>query len=303
MSTPIDPRREHPSTYFVQNRSNEEELTRLQLQDQMITTGMGGVLPEQADPALFHRVLDVGCGTGGWLIEAAKTYPGMSMLVGVDVSDKMIEHARTQAKAAQVSDRVEFRAMDALRMLEFPANYFDLVNQRFAQGWMRRFEWPKLLGEYQRVTRPGGIIRLTETDAWEGNSLALSRLTDISVKAAYQAGYLFRESRDGLTSELAHLLYQYGIQHVQTRTYILEFRAGTPEGHLFSEIIRLGYRTGSPFLKKWTQVPDDYEAICQQMLSEMQQPDFVATMGLLTAWGRKPSRKETPGVASFDKHP
>src|SRR5216684_8579587 len=128
MSTHDNQRREHPSTYFVQDRSNEEELTRLQIQDQMITAGMGGVLPEQPDPTRFQRVLDVGCGTGGWLIEAAKTYPAMSLLVGADVSSRMVEYARTQAEAQQVSDRVQFRAMDALRMLEFPTDYFDLVN-------------------------------------------------------------------------------------------------------------------------------------------------------------------------------
>src|SRR6266566_1805479 len=130
MSTSYQPRREHPSTYVVQDRSNEEELTRLQLQDQMITAGMGGVLPEQPDPAIFQRVLDVGCGTGGWLIEAARAYPSMSLLVGVDVSSRMLEYARAQAEARQASDRVQFRAMDALRMLEFPADFFDLVNQR-----------------------------------------------------------------------------------------------------------------------------------------------------------------------------
>lgn len=40
-----------------------------------------------------------------------------------------------------------------------------------------------------------------------------------------------------------------------------------------------------PFLHKWVQVPDDYEEIYQQMLREMQQPDFVATLDLLTVWG------------------
>ncbi len=44
MTTPQQPRREHPGTYFVQDRSNEEELKRLLIQDQLVTVGMGGVL-------------------------------------------------------------------------------------------------------------------------------------------------------------------------------------------------------------------------------------------------------------------
>ena len=39
------------------------------------------------------------------------------------------------------------------------------------------------------------------------------------------------------------------------------------------------------FFRKWTRVPDDYEAIYQQALEDMQQPGFVATWTLLTAWG------------------
>ena len=66
---------EHSGTYFVANRSDEDELMRLQIQDQLLTDGMGGVLPEQADPTIFERVLDVGCGTGGWLIAGSICLP------------------------------------------------------------------------------------------------------------------------------------------------------------------------------------------------------------------------------------
>src|SRR5579872_3004974 len=145
MSTPIGPRREQPGTYIVQDRESVEELQRLQIQDHMLTIAMGGALPEQADPARFQRVLDVGCGTGGWLIEAAKAYPNMSLLIGMDVNKKMVDYARAQAEAQQVNDRVEFHVMDALRMLEFPASFFDLVNHRAATSWLRTWDWPKLL--------------------------------------------------------------------------------------------------------------------------------------------------------------
>ncbi len=295
MSTPTDPRREHPSTYFVQDRSNEEELTRLHVQDQMLTAGMGGVLPEQPDPTILQRVLDVGCGTGGWLIEAARTYPTMSLLVGVDVSSRMIEYACAQAEARQVSDRVQFRAMDALRMLEFPANYFDLVNQRLGTSFLRKWDWPKILSEYQRVTRPGGVIRITEaTFITESSSPALIGIFELTRNTLYQAGHLFTSDKNGVTSELAHLLDQYGLQNVQTRAHALEYRVDTAEGQLFYEDMRHAFRTSLPFYRKWSQVPEDYEEICQQALSEMQQPDFAATWRLLTAWGIKPRSKSQP---------
>src|SRR5947209_19752314 len=108
MSTSNGPFPEHPSTYFVQDRSNEEEMIRLQIQGQMITAGMGGVLPEQPRPTSFQRILDIGCGTGDWLIEVARTYPGISVLVGVDVSSTMVQYARTQAAAQQVDSHVQF---------------------------------------------------------------------------------------------------------------------------------------------------------------------------------------------------
>jgi len=41
-------------------------------------------------------------------------------------------------------------------------------------------------------------------------------------------------------------------------------------------------------LKKWTSVPPNYEELYQQAAYEMQQPDFVATWNLLTAWETKP---------------
>jgi ubiquinone/menaquinone biosynthesis C-methylase UbiE len=296
MSGSSEPKREYPSTYFVQDRSNQEELNRLRVLDHMLTTGMGGVVPEQTQTTAFQRVLDVGCGTGGWLIDLAKTTPTCKMLVGVDASLKFVEGARAQAQEQQVSDRVEFQVMDALRVLEFPNQFFDLVNHRAAASWLRTWDWRKLLQEYQRVCRRQGVVRITEPE-WmaASNSAALSRFSELCVQAFHQAGYLFTPTRDGVTSELAHLLRQHGLQRVQTRASTIEYRPGTPEWQYYFENSKLFYRTVSPFLHKWTQVPDDYETLCQQMLDEMQQPDFVATVGLLTAWGRVPPTKDQPG--------
>ena len=272
------------STYFVQDRRKKEEFTRLTIQDHMITTSMGGVLPEQPDPTIFHHALDVACGTGGWAIEAAKVYPSMS-LVGIDISERMIHYARELAKTEQVSDHVEFHVMDALYTLEFAPASFDLVNLRLGVSFVRTWDWPNLVEEFKRITRQGGIIRLTECDAAESNSPSQRRFADLLHQALYNAGNCFRPQHDGLTSELAPLLIRHGLGNVQTQEHILTYRAGTPESRLFAEDTQYLFQMLRPFIQKWTRLPEDYDALYHQALTEMQQADFVATWKFVTAWG------------------
>ncbi|MBO0797000.1 MAG: methyltransferase domain-containing protein [Ktedonobacteraceae bacterium] len=289
MSTyPEPPQKEHPSTYFVQNRDNQDELTRVTVQDHMITASMGGVLPEQPDPAIFRRVLDVGCGTGGWAIEAARQYPEM-LLIGIDVSKRMIDYAREQAEAARVSDRVEFHAMDALRILEFPDEFFDLVNMRCGGSFMRTWDWPKLLDEMLRITRSGGIIRDTEPEILHyDTSPALMQFWEMFQCAMFRSGHLFAEDTTGIIAHLPGLLTRHGCEQVQTRDHALEHHAGTEGGEAYYTTMMHGIRTLRPFLDKWGCVNCDYDAMYQQALTEMRQDTFHSTWNLRTAWGIRP---------------
>jgi ubiquinone/menaquinone biosynthesis C-methylase UbiE len=281
--------KENPSTYIVQDRSNQEEMTRLEIQDKMLTEGQGGPLPELADHSCLQRVLDVGCGTGGWLMETARAYPAIEELFGGDISSKMLSYARAKAKAQHLELRVQFQGMDALRVLEFRDSFFDLVNQRLAASWLRTWEWTKLLLEYQRVLRPGGIARITEMKGLiENNSPALTQLGNISLEAFYRSGRLWTPDSDGVTSQLERLMTQHAFENIQTRVHILVLRPGTNACQNFYEDVAIGYRVALPFFHKWVQVPSQYQEIYQQALKEMQQPDFVATWTLLTVWGTTP---------------
>ncbi len=281
------PKREQASTYVVQDRQNRQELQRLTAQDELATTVMGGVLPEQPNRETIHRILDVGCGTGGWAIEVAKTNPHISV-VGIDISNAMIDYARAQATEQQVADRVEFRVMDALQMLEFPGDYFDLTNMRLGIGWVRTWDWPKLISEMLRVTCPGGVIRLTESDNSHPSSPMLRKWNDLVIRSLYKAGSLFEQEVNGLTAHIAPLLTQYGVQHVQTRSYSMEYQGGTPQGQAFCEDVSSAMKTSRLFLQKWGGIPADYDAITAQAEQEMQQPDFHVTWNIITTWGTKP---------------
>jgi ubiquinone/menaquinone biosynthesis C-methylase UbiE len=291
MPEPINPRgQDNPSQYFVEDRSSNPEMIRLMIQDNLFTTGMGGPLSEQADPAAPHRILDIGCGPGGWLLETAFRYPHMS-LVGIDISWRMIEYARAEAQARKLSDCVEFLVMDALRPLNFPDASFDLVNMRFAVSFLLVQDWPRLLSELLRVTRPGGIVRVTDNGVTQSTSPAYNRFVQMLLCAFYRSGHSLTEEKVGVTHELDRLLAESGCQQVQAKDYALEIVAGTVGGQNFYENVRFGYQTLLPFLQKWGCASEDYNTLYEQALIELQQPDFRATWPLVTAWGRKPQNE------------
>lgn len=142
--------------------------------------------------------------------------------------------------------------------------------------------------EYQRVSRPAGVVRVTEGGITVSTSPALTHISELFARALHQAGRYATPDRDGITSQLADLLQGYGLKQVQTHAYDIEYRAGTSQWHHLYENMQHGFRTLWPFFQKWTQVPEAYEQICQQALAEMQQPDVVAIFPLLTVWGTTP---------------
>ncbi|HVU69149.1 MAG TPA: class I SAM-dependent methyltransferase [Ktedonobacteraceae bacterium] len=289
MPTPSRPHGEHPNTYFVEERFSKEEYNRLMIQEQMVTKGMGGVLPEQPDPTIFGSVLDIACGPGIWLISAAQTYPNLTELIGIDINARLLANARQHATEQGVAERVRFLNMDALGQLTFPDHHFDLVNQRSATSFLRTWDWPHLFSEMQRITRVGGIVRLTEPYVLpDSNSPAFNRSIDLLTEAFYQSGHLFSPTKNSVSDRLPDMMSRYGFLNVQTRDYTVEYRAGTPEGKLALENTRIGMRTSLPFIRKWTHLPNDYEELSQQALADMEQPGFVATWLIRTVWATVP---------------
>lgn len=73
------------------------------------------------------RVLDVGCGSGGTTIKAAKL-AASGEVVGVDLSGAMLRVARERADRAGVTN-VKFRQLDA-QIYAFPQDHFELAISR-----------------------------------------------------------------------------------------------------------------------------------------------------------------------------
>ena len=276
------------STYIL-GKDSGPEMARLMDQDRLLTQGMGGLLAERNDISTMHDILDIACGPGGWTLDVAYTHSHINV-VGIDMSQRMVEYAHTKAWA-QGLDNVSFRIMNVLEPLDFPDNSFDLVNARFLVGFMPRSGWSAFVQECKRITRPGGIVRLTEFDEpGTTNSTAFEAWKELTFRATRKGG--FTSSPDGHNYGIMPLLGRFlrdcGLQDIGQRAHVVDFSAGTEAYETMYQNCSVAFQLVQPFLLKMEIAPqEELDQLYQQMLLEMMRDDFCAIWSYLTVWGQK----------------
>jgi len=97
------------------------------------------------------KLLEIGPGPGYISIEIAKLLPKMEV-IGLDISDTMIEIAKMNADEYGLSERIEFRKGDASKM-PFEDSSFDFVT---SSGSLHHWKNPaQVFNEIYRVLKPG----------------------------------------------------------------------------------------------------------------------------------------------------
>ncbi|WP_322813936.1 bifunctional demethylmenaquinone methyltransferase/2-methoxy-6-polyprenyl-1,4-benzoquinol methylase UbiE [Chloroflexus sp.] len=113
---------------------------------------------EYVAPPVHGRALDVGTGTGDFLIELA-AWAREGMVVGVDFTVPMMQAGQPKIADLAQSGRAAFVAGDALQ-LPFPDNTFDAITTGFVLRNVT--DIPAALREMYRVARPGATIACLE---------------------------------------------------------------------------------------------------------------------------------------------
>jgi ubiquinone/menaquinone biosynthesis C-methylase UbiE len=274
---------------YVIDIENAAETARLIDQDYLYTQAMGGLFPEQPDLTDIARILDLGCGPGGWTNDVAFHYPDMEV-IGIDINETTIKYARALAKVQQLKN-VQFELMNAKKSLAFPDDSFDLINARFIFGFMDKKSWPTLLKECYRILRPRGIVRLTENETGVSNSLALQRLWGYLCKVLAMQGRTF--SVDGSTSGIVHmfdrLLRDAGFEQIAERSYHLKSSYGAPLHYSTMKNLEQMFLLLKPFMMQAKVVEEaEYDELYNQMLADLESEDFMSISFGVTAWAKKP---------------
>lgn len=216
-------------------------------------------------PAPGERVLDIATGPGEPAMTIANAVGPKGSVVGIDLSEKMIEIAGRVARARKL-DNVEFKVMDAEK-LQFPDSSFDLAVSAFG---LQIVTGPENVGrEAFRVVRRGGRIGVSVWSTGE-RVPAIHVIVGPMLEHAEpdESGYLPTPYEMGGPGEMVAFLERAGFHDArETRVkhawsfqsadaYVDFVLRGTPIGHSLGEediaVQDMVLRKARENLKPWT---------------------------------------------------
>jgi ubiquinone/menaquinone biosynthesis C-methylase UbiE len=109
------------------------------------------------------HVLDAGCGAGSYLPCIAEQIGSSGHVTAVDLAPDNVELVERRLDSLRLPCAVEALVANVVN-LPFPNNTFDAVWFANTSQYQTDDELEATLAEFQRVTRPGGLVALKETD-------------------------------------------------------------------------------------------------------------------------------------------
>lgn len=275
---------------YILDPENAAEMARLIRLDHMTSKNMGGHLAGLPDLPDDAKVLDIACGPGGWALDVAFAHPDMEV-IGIDISQTMITYANARASSQNLHN-ISFGVMDTTQTLDFSDHSFDLVNGRLLSSFLHRDTWMGLLKECQRILRPGGILRITETDnGGITSSPAFDQLNTLLFQFMHHAGYGFSPQGTtlGITPMLERLFSQAGYTNLQTQTHSVNFSCDAEAWSDFYRNTEVVFDGALPMLQRANvKTQEDLTSLYQRMLMEMQEQSFCGRWYLLSVCGTTP---------------
>ncbi len=159
-----------------------------------------------------EKVLDVATGTGDLAILLSKS--GASKIVGLDLSQGMLEVGKEKVKALKLDNIIEMILGDS-EQLPFEDNTFDAITVAFG---IRNFENLEVgLAEIRRVLKPNGIFVILETS--------------VPTKFPFKQGYNI------YTKNIVPLLGKMFSKDQQAYAYLSESAKNFPYGEALNKIL------------------------------------------------------------------
>jgi len=238
-----------------------QEISRLDFQHYIYRSVLkGNYLAPITQPT---RMLDIGCGTGRWMLEMATEFPN-AWIVGLD-----LVIPTPQETNSIFPPTCTFQQCNVLNGLPLPNKSFDYVHQRLMAVALPALNWPAILNDMVRVTHPNGWIELTETDIITHNRgpkttqlltwvAEICRMRGIDVLLPQKIGQLLQAAR---------------VHNVITRTYAIPIgRWGGRIGMMArTNLHAIAQAMRAPIMAATTLTLQEYDQLIEETLNECEQ--------------------------------
>jgi ubiquinone/menaquinone biosynthesis C-methylase UbiE len=269
------------------------EVNRLDFQHFMLRQiFLGNFLAPITNPL---SILDSACGTGRWAMEMAVQFPNANV-VGLDIVQP--EHATLGFGVDAWPENFVFLNANILERLPFEDATFDYVHQRLVTGAIPSAQWPGLIRELVRVTRPGGWIELVEGNPFPTKLLNGQAIPERAwaINKLSQWAYAILGARGidpSNTARLGEFLQQAGIPSVTVRKFPLSPSARSPlqprvKSLLQTDILAIMTAIQGPVVGLGIATKEEYEAALAHWPQEIR--DFPIETPFYIAYGQRPLR-------------
>jgi SAM-dependent methyltransferase len=267
---------------------NETEVTRLLLLHRYLSLQVGAV-PPSLNLSKVCRVLDVGCGVGGWVFEMAWKYPEMQV-IGIDASDYFIAAARELADGRLLFN-TEFLVRNMHRLGEnAPVAFgsFDLVHMGYLAGNVLPEQFPALLQRLAGLCRTGGLLCWDEAEFPMTNSLAFEQFSELVLRGLQVAGRSFVPTTRvlGITPMMGQWLRKAGYRQTIDHAHAIDVSTGTPIHASFCRQMWVFAHQIRPFLlSTGVTTGTAFEGLFTRLQQELQEETFCGLCFVRTIVG------------------
>jgi ubiquinone/menaquinone biosynthesis C-methylase UbiE len=283
------------NTYFIDTTDmsiNSAEFVRLLKQDTLMNVEMKeqiDVFPDGYVPTEESAILDVACGPGGWLRDVALDYPNIT-LKGIDNNKKVIDFARNHEQTSH-NQNVSFELMNILDPFDFADETFDFINIRFVTGVLstNEEEWLTLMKECHRLLRPGGYLRITESEmSWIAHAPVTNRFLYALMQVMWTAGKSFSSWQLAITPMIEEFFGVCQFTDIKQTLLGIDYSYGMKAHNAVIEDTLMIMKISRKPLISIGGIPgDEFDPLFKQMAQETKGERFRATWPIVITDGRK----------------